>query len=581
MTTADYQARWDAVMMRNYGVPPVALARGEGSRVWDVDGRAYLDLVAGIAVSSLGHAHPAIVDAVSRQVATLAHTSNLAMHEPGLALAERLAALVPGRSRVFLCQDGATANEAALKIVRKHMQGRRTEIVATNGGFHGRTLGALSVTGSPAKRAPFEPLPGPVTFVDFGDLAALRAAVTDRTAAVIVEPVQGEAGVIMPPPGYLASVRQITHGAGALLVVDEVQSGIGRTGEWLMSVAQDVTPDVITLAKGLGGGLPLGAVLATGVAADVLTPGDHGSTFGGNPVSCAAALAVLDTIESQGLLAHVTKVGQHWAAAFDSIDHPLLAGHRGVGLWRALELSAEPRAPGRARRARGRLPRQRRATHLHPARPAPGPHPRGGRRVHVGAARDPGRRVMTAPQTKAARHARIVDLLEHHAVPNQATLAELLARDGLTVTQATLSRDLDELGAVKVASDDGGAMYAVPGEGGDPSMVAAVGLDAAVAKLARVAGEVLVSADHSANLVVLRTPPGAAQYLASAIDHTVLPSVIGTVAGDDTVLLVTRDPHGGEDVGRCDAEARGERPMNPTIAVRRAAPTNERRNDRD
>jgi acetylornithine aminotransferase len=337
--TIAMQARWDAVMMHNYGTPPVALARGLGSRVWDVDGASYLDLVGGIAVSSLGHAHPAIIEAVTRQVGTLAHTSNLAMHEPGLALAERLAALVPGGARVFLCQDGATANEAALKIVRKHMQGRRTEFVATNGGFHGRTLGALAVTGSPAKRAPFEPMPGPVTFVDFDDLDALRAAVSNRTAAVIVEPVQGEAGVLLPSPGYLAAVRQITRDAGALLVVDEVQSGIGRTGEWLASVAQGVTPDLITLAKGLAGGLPLGAVLAHGPAADVLVAGDHGSTFGGNPVSCAAALAVIDTIETQGLLAQVRAVGDRWAAAFDAIDHPLLVGQRGVGLWRALELT--------------------------------------------------------------------------------------------------------------------------------------------------------------------------------------------------------------------------------------------------
>lgn len=342
--TAALQARWDAVMMRNYGTPPLALARGEGSSVWDVDGRRYLDLVGGIAVSSLGHAHPAVVEAVARQVATLAHTSNLAIHEPGVALAERLASMLPGRTRVFLCQDGATANEAALKIVRKRTQGLRTEVVATHGGFHGRTLGALSVTGSPAKRAPFEPLPGPVTFVEFGDLAAMRAAVTERTAAVIVEPVQGEAGVVVPPPGYLASVRQIADGAGALLVVDEVQSGIGRAGEWLMSAAQGVVPDVVTLAKGLGGGLPIGAVLATGAAAEVLTPGDHGSTFGGNPVSCAAALAVLRTIDEEGLLEHVRATGERWAAAFDDVDHPLLAGHRGVGLWRALEL-AQPVAP--------------------------------------------------------------------------------------------------------------------------------------------------------------------------------------------------------------------------------------------
>ncbi len=343
-TNADYQRRWDAVMMRNYGTPPLALARGVGTRVWDVEGRAYLDLLGGIAVSSLGHAHPAIVDAVSRQVATLAHTSNLAMHEPGLRLAERLAALVPGSTRVFLCQDGATANEAALKIVRKHFQGRRSEIVATNGGFHGRTLGALSVTGSPAKRLPFEPLPGPVTFIDYDDVDSLRAAVTENTAALILEPVQGEGGVVMPGVGYLAAARAICDATGALLVVDEVQSGIGRSGSWLMSIAQGVVPDIVTLAKGLAGGLPLGAVIAQGEAAEVFVPGDHGSTFGGNPVSCAAALAVIDTIENDHLLEHVTAIGVRWASSFDACVHPLLASHRGVGLWRALELAA-PVAP--------------------------------------------------------------------------------------------------------------------------------------------------------------------------------------------------------------------------------------------
>ncbi len=343
-TNADYQRRWDAVMMRNYGTPPLALVRGVGTRVWDVEGRAYLDLLGWIAVSSLGHAHPAIVDAVSRQVATLAHTSNLAMHEPGLRLAERLAALVPGSTRVFLCQDGATANEAALKIVRKHFQGRRSEIVATNGGFHGRTLGALSVTGSPAKRLPFEPLPGPVTFIDYDDVDSLRAAVTENTAALILEPVQGEGGVVMPGVGYLAAARAICDATGALLVVDEVQSGIGRSGSWLMSTAQGVVPDIVTLAKGLAGGLPLGAVIAQGEAAEVFAPGDHGSTFGGNPVSCAAALAVIDTIENDHLLEHVTAIGVRWASSFDACVHPLLASHRGVGLWRALELAA-PVAP--------------------------------------------------------------------------------------------------------------------------------------------------------------------------------------------------------------------------------------------
>ena len=338
--TAAAQARWDAVMLGNYGLPPLALARGAGSRVWDVDGRDYLDLLGGIAVSSLGHAHPAVVEAVSGQVATLVHTSNLYLHQPGLDLAERLAGLVAPGARVFLCQDGATANEAALKIARKRgNQLGRDQIVSTHGGFHGRTAGALAVTGTPAKRDPFEPLPGGVTWVEYGDVEALRVAVSSRTAAVILEPVQGEGGVVMPPPGYLLEARELCTASGALLIVDEVQSGIGRSGEWLMSIASGVVPDVVTLAKGLAGGMPLGAVVATGEATEVFAPGDHGSTFGANPVSCAAALAVLDTIERENLLAHVTSVGNQWASGWDELAHPRIASHRGIGLWRAIELT--------------------------------------------------------------------------------------------------------------------------------------------------------------------------------------------------------------------------------------------------
>jgi acetylornithine aminotransferase len=336
----ELRQQWAATMMRNYGVPALCLDHGQGSWVWDVDGNQYLDLVAGIAVNSLGHAHPSIVSAVVNQVGKLAHTSNLAIHRPGLELAQRLAGLVAVPSRVFLCQDGATANEAALKLARKFHRGGRTQFVSTHGGFHGRTFGALSVTGSPAKQAPFVPLVEPVAFVDFGDIDAMRAAVTEATAAVIVEPIQGEGGVIMPPADYLSSVREICTRTGALLIVDEVQSGIGRTGAWLASIAAGVVPDVITLAKGLGGGLPIGAVIATGTAGDAFEPGDHGSTFGGNPVSCAAALAVIDTIEKDHLLDHVDTIGKQLSDGFDALDHPLVASHRGVGLWRAIELSA-------------------------------------------------------------------------------------------------------------------------------------------------------------------------------------------------------------------------------------------------
>jgi acetylornithine aminotransferase len=336
-------ARWQAAVLPTYAVPKIALVRGLGARAWDADGREYVDLLAGIAVSVLGHCHPAVVDAVTRQVGTLVHTSNLAVTEPALRLAERLRDLVGDpTARVFFGNSGAEANEAALKLVRRAHPDRR-EVVAAEGGFHGRTLGALSITGQPAKRAPFEPLPGPVTFVPYGDAAALRAAVTDRTAAVFLEPVQGEAGVLPAPPGYLEAARSACDATGALLVLDEIQGGIGRAGGWLSHqvVAPTVRADVVTLAKGLGGGLPIGACVALGTAAAALQPGDHGSTFGGNPVCCAAALAVLDTVAAEGLLERARLLGDRLAAAVTALDHPLLAGVRGVGLWRAV-LLADP-----------------------------------------------------------------------------------------------------------------------------------------------------------------------------------------------------------------------------------------------
>ncbi len=349
--------RWDAVMMPNYGTPALALEHGRGVRVWDTDGREYLDFVGGIAVSSLGHAHPAIVAAVSEQVARLAHTSNLAMHEPGVRLAERLVGLLSVPARVFFANSGAEANECALKLARRHGNARgATHIVACNHSFHGRTMGALSITGNSAKRVPFEPLPGPVDFVDFGDVEALRTAVTGQTAAVFVEPTLGEGGVVPAPPGYLAALREICDGVGALMVVDEVQSGIGRTGHWFASQAEGVRADVITLAKGLGGGLPIGACLGIGLAGDLFQAGDHGSTFGGNPVACAAALAVLDTIDRDGLLDNVKRVGEHLAASLGALESPLVAGVRGSGLWRGLALNGELAAAVEgAARARGLL----------------------------------------------------------------------------------------------------------------------------------------------------------------------------------------------------------------------------------
>ena len=340
-----YAQRWDAVMMPNYGTPPIALDHGDGVRVWDTDGTEYLDLLGGIAVSSLGHAHPAIIEAVSRQVAKLAHTSNLYMHEPGVALDERLVNLVGTPARVFFGNSGAEANECALKLVRKYGNTTgRSEVISAVHSFHGRTLGALSLTGTPAKREPFEPLPGPVTYVEYGDADALRAAVTGNTAGVFLEPTLGEAGVVLPAEGYLAAAREICDDAGALLVVDEVQSGIGRTGHWFASLAEGVRPDVITLAKGLGGGLPIGACLGLGAAGEIFAPGDHGSTFGGNPVSAAAALAVLDTIQGEHLLDQVKRVGEHLAHGLDALTNPLIALTRGKGLWRGIVLT-ENKAP--------------------------------------------------------------------------------------------------------------------------------------------------------------------------------------------------------------------------------------------
>jgi acetylornithine/N-succinyldiaminopimelate aminotransferase len=352
--TLELAQRWDAVMMRNYGTPPIALDHGEGVRVWDVDGNAYLDFVAGIAVSSLGHAHPAIVAAVSEQVTKLAHTSNLAMHEPGIRLAERLVDLLGLPARVFFANSGAEANECALKLARRHRPGGA--IVACHSSFHGRTLGALSVTGNAAKREPFAPLPGPVSFTDYGDVDALRAAVDESTAAVIVEPTLGEGGVVPPPAGFLAAVRAICDAAGALLIVDEVQSGIGRTGHWFAAQAEGVRPDVVTLAKGLGGGLPIGACLAVGAAGELFVPGDHGSTFGGNPVACAAALAVLATIADDGLLDSVKRVGEHLGTRLAALDSPLVADVRGSGLWRGIGLTgAHASAVEAAARRRGLL----------------------------------------------------------------------------------------------------------------------------------------------------------------------------------------------------------------------------------
>ena len=355
--SAAWTERYTTSLMNTFGPPRRVFVRGEGAYVWDADGRRYLDMFAGIAVNALGHAHPLIVQAVTAQLTTLGHVSNFFATVPQVALAERLIGIVAeaagldvaGRDsaapdiaasdiRVFFCNSGAEANEAAFKLSR--LTGR-TKVVATENGFHGRTMGALALTGKPAIRQPFLPLPGDVTFVPYGDIAALEAAIGADTAAFIVEPIQGEGGVRPAPPGYLAAARELTTRHGALLIVDEVQTGIGRTGAWFGFQSAGIVPDVISVAKGLGGGLPIGATIALGPAAHLLGPGSHGTTYGGNPIACAAALAVLYAIERDGLLAKVDKVGTALREGILALDHPLISGVRGEGLLLGLELTAE------------------------------------------------------------------------------------------------------------------------------------------------------------------------------------------------------------------------------------------------
>ncbi|OBH04141.1 acetylornithine aminotransferase [Mycobacterium sp. E2699] len=343
MTATDaLRRRWEAVMMNNYGTPPLALASGDGAVVTDVDGKTYVDLLGGIAVNVLGHRHPAVIEAVTHQMATLGHTSNLYATEPGVALAEELVALLgaDAPARVFFCNSGTEANEVAFKLSR--LTGR-TKLVAAQEGFHGRTMGSLALTGQPSKQAPFEPLPGYVTHVPYGDVDALAAAVDDATAAVFLEPIMGESGVVVPPEGYLAAARDITARHGALLVLDEVQTGMGRTGAFFAHQHDGITPDVVTMAKGLGGGLPIGACLAVGPAAELLTPGLHGSTFGGNPICTAAALAVLRVIAADDLVAGAEVLGKSVRHGIETLGHPLIDHVRGRGLLWGIVLSA-PRA---------------------------------------------------------------------------------------------------------------------------------------------------------------------------------------------------------------------------------------------
>ncbi|HEX8780311.1 MAG TPA: acetylornithine transaminase [Nocardioides sp.] len=341
LPTTGWQGRYHASLINTFGTPKLELVRGEGAKVWDVDGREYVDLLGGIAVNALGHAHPRIVEAVTTQLQTLGHVSNFFATEPQMALAERLLGLA-GDGKVFFSNSGTEANEAAFKLTRRT---GRTRLVAAEGAFHGRTMGALALTAKEAYRTPFEPLPGDVTWVPYGDAAALADAVDETVAAVVLEPIQGEAGVVVPPDGYLAQAGDIARRHGALLWLDEVQTGIGRCGAWLahqLPFAGGVVPDVVTLAKGLGGGIPIGATVALGDAADLLQPGNHGTTFGGNPVACAAALAVLDTIADDGLLDEVTSLGKRLRDGL--AEDPRVVETRGEGLLVGLDLVTESSA---------------------------------------------------------------------------------------------------------------------------------------------------------------------------------------------------------------------------------------------
>lgn len=337
-----WQQRWTDAMMNNYGTPTLALSRGKGSRVWDAEGNEYVDLIAGIAVNTLGHGDQRITDAVTDQLNTLGHVSNLYASEPGIQLAEKLIDLVGQPSaRVFFCNSGAEANEAAFKMTR--LTGR-TKVVVAEGSFHGRTMGSLALTAQPGKADPFRPLPGDVVTVPYGDVSALEAAVDSETAAVFLEPIQGEGGVIVAPDGYLRAARTITTKHGAMLILDEVQTGIGRTGTWFayQGESDPVVPDAITLAKGLAGGIPIGALVGICTAAELLQPGMHGSTFGGNPISARAALAVLDAIAEDDLLARAREAGEKLASGVQQAAGGAVTEVRGRGLLRAAALTDLP-----------------------------------------------------------------------------------------------------------------------------------------------------------------------------------------------------------------------------------------------
>ena len=332
-TETTWPSRFDSSLMRTMGMPLRLLVRGEGAYVWDDEGTEYLDFLAGIAVNSLGHAHPVFVEAVAKQAATLAHVSNYFSTPPQLELAERLKRLTGAGDggRAYFCNSGAEANEAAFKLARLNSTDRRRKIVALHNGFHGRTMGALALTGKPAMRDAFEPMPGGVVHID-STIAALEATIDDTVAALFVEPIKGEAGVVPVPEGFLQRARELTEQHGVLLVLDEIQTGVGRTGAWFSYMNSGVVPDAVTIAKGMAGGFPIGSLVTFGWASDLFQRGMHGSTFGGNPLATATANAVLGEIESAGLVENAARRGEELRAAIRAIDSPLVEEVRGQGL---------------------------------------------------------------------------------------------------------------------------------------------------------------------------------------------------------------------------------------------------------
>ena len=327
--------KWESIFQKNYGTPQISLVKGSGAFVTGEDGKRYLDFLGGIATNVLGQSHPAIVKAVRKQIGEIGHVSNLYANKTSMALGQKLIEMT-GQSevKVFLCNSGTEANEAALKLSRKT---GRTKVVSTIGGFHGRTMGSLSLTGQPAKRDLFKPLVKGIKYLPYGDISAMARAVNRKTAMVIVEPIQGESGVITPPAGYLKALREICDKNGALLVIDAIQTGMGRTGFWFGYEHEEIVPDIITLAKGLGGGLPLGAMIAIGRASQLFQPGDHGSTFGGNPVSCAAGLAAIEYIEKQQLNERALELGEYLKSKLIEIDG--VSDVRGRGLLLGIALN--------------------------------------------------------------------------------------------------------------------------------------------------------------------------------------------------------------------------------------------------